>query len=114
MRRGLHIVVSLMAVVLLIRPFDCFVATTATPSTMDCCLKGNCAPSAKSDECCKASVPDGSQLVMSKAADHSMPLVIVAHVSSPGSFWASTDLVVTLRHPPPLSDLAGRNLPLLI
>src|SRR5665213_4044825 len=58
MRRGLHITITLMAVVLLLRPFDCLDGSSPKRQAMECCLKGKCAPTAKADECCKKTTPD--------------------------------------------------------
>jgi hypothetical protein len=115
MRRGVQIVISLLAVVLLLRPFDCF-ANARTHEAMDCCLKGKCAPTAKADDCCKNTLPGVTLVVVSKAARHGTPVLALAAVSiSPALptpvVRASDDL---LRHPPPKPALNGRNLPLLI
>lgn len=40
MRRGVHIGVALLAVFLLVRPFDCFSATKFDQKAADCCKKG--------------------------------------------------------------------------
>ena len=117
MRRGFHVLVSVLAVVLLVRPFDCFASGKLSRETMDCCLKGKCTPSAQSDDCCKNNtVPDGGQLVLSKVGDHSAPLVAVtiASVSVGTPELLAGAPINTLRHPPPLTSLTGRNLPLLI
>src|ERR1700674_2020568 len=84
MRRGIHMAISLIAVLLLVRPFDCFATGASSQKAANCCLKGKCAPTANSDDCCKNTVPDGNQLVTSKAADHSPVLVasIVADIPS--------------------------------
>jgi hypothetical protein len=83
MRRGFHIAISLMAVVLLIRPFDCFAAGTPSRHAADCCLKGKCIPTANSDECCKNTAPDNNQLAPSKAAEHPSPLIALTVVHIP-------------------------------
>ncbi len=116
MRRGIHIVMSLIAVILLVRPFDCFALGAPIQKVADCCLKGKCAPTAKSDDCCKNTVPDGNQLVTSKAADHSHPLVTftVARIPILISPWMFDGLVDTVRHPPPRIGLTAPSLPLLI
>ena len=116
MRRGPHLAISLIAVVLLTRPFDCLAAGGPSRQAEGCCLKGNCGPTAKSDECCKRSVPDGNQFVISKAADHSQALVafISAHIPnliSPSTFHGLADPV---KHPPPRVGLTAASLPLLI
>jgi hypothetical protein len=116
MRSGRHIAISLMAVALLLRPFDCFVGGAPREQAMDCCLKGKCAPTAKSDECCKNTVPDPNQLAPLQAADHSSPLIALVgvHIPTPISsltFGAACDPV---RHPPPRASLTAPSLPLLI
>jgi hypothetical protein len=116
MRRGVHIAISLMAVVLLIRPFDCFAGSQPTRKAADCCLKGKCVPTANSDECCKNTVPGTGQLVMSKAADHSSPLVASTAARIPTLISPLTfeRLISPLRHPPPRIDVTLDSLPLLI
>ena len=114
MKRYLRIVVSLSAIALLARPFDCF-ASARTREAMDCCLKGKCAPTVKAG-CCKDTAPGASQFIGSKAAGHSTPLPALAPESIPMlvpafSIQSWDDL---LRHPPPLTALSGRRLPLLI
>ena len=108
--------ISLMAVLLLVRPFDCFATGAWSQKAADCCLKGKCAPTAKSDDCCKNTVPDGNQLVTSKAANHSHPLVsfTAAYIPIPISPWMFDGLVDTVRHPPPRIGLTAPSLPLLI
>ena len=116
MWRGIHIAISLMAVVLLLRPLDCFAAGTPSRQANDCCLKGKCVPTATSDECCKNTVPDNNQLAPSKAGEHSSPLIAltVVHIPvrvSPTFLAVASDLV---RHPPPSIPLTSPSLPLLI
>jgi hypothetical protein len=52
MRRSLKIVVALMAVFLLVRPFDCLASPQSDQKAKDCCKKGNCKPT-NPDDCCK-------------------------------------------------------------
>ena len=116
MRRGLQIIVSLMAVILLSRPFDCFAASTSSRQAVHCCLKGKCVPRANSDECCMNTVPENSQLAPSKAAEHSSPLIAVTAVHVP-TLVSPTFLAVAnnpVRHPPPGIPLTSPSLPLLI
>src|SRR5882724_9814007 len=70
MRRGVHIAVSLVVVLLLLKPFDCFSSGPFTQKASGCCKKGKCAPSINSDDCCKGTLPGGKQLVASKAPHH--------------------------------------------
>ena len=82
---------------------------------MECCLKGKCAPTAKSDECCKNTVPDHNQLAPAKSADHSFPLIVFIAVRIPTlvspTFQSLGDPV---RHPPPRIESTAPSLPLLI
>ena len=115
MRRGVQIVVSLLAIVMLVRPFDCF-ASARTREAMACCLKGKCVPSSKADDCCKNTVPAANHLLHSKAAGHwTMMLALgVPFVSAPippSAVQIHADLL--RRAPPPLS-LTALNRPLLI
>src|ERR1019366_9846875 len=115
MRRSFHIAISLMAVLLLLRPFDCFAGSSPRRQAMECCLKGKCAPTAKSDECCKNTVPDHNQLAPAKSADHSFPLIVFIAVRIPTlvspTFQSLGDPV---RHPPPRIESTAPSLPLLI
>src|SRR6185503_20505085 len=112
MQRGVHIAISLI-VVLLLRPFDCFAGGAPKPQAMECCLKGKCVPTAKSDECCKNTVPDHAQLAPLKAADHSSPLIAFITVRIPTlvspTFQPLGDPV---RHPPPRIESTASSLPL--
>jgi hypothetical protein len=115
MARSVKIVLSLIAVVLLIRPFDCF-ASVRTPEAMQCCLKGKCAPTAKADDCCKNTVPGVNHFVGSQAAGHMAPVFDIAAALIPATSptllgQARLDIV---RHPPPSGNLSTLNLPLLI
>jgi len=114
MRRGLHIAIALLAVLLTARPFDCFASGTFDRKAADCCAKGKCHPSADSDQCCKSSLPDGNHFLGNKAADHSSPLAVVVASSVP--ILAPPQLLETpsiaVSHPPPLVSIS-RSLPLL-
>jgi hypothetical protein len=115
MRRCLHIAVAAFAVLLLIRPFDCFASGKFDQKAADCCKKGKCSPS-NSDDCCKATVQGGDQLVTAKAADHSSPVLDLTLADAPAATpqLLMTSLVVEV-HPPPGSPPDFRlNLPLLI
>ncbi len=115
MRRGVQIVVSLLAIVLLVRPFDCF-ANVRTREAMDCCLKGKCVPSANADDCCKNTVPAANHLLLSKAAGHWTPMLAlgVPFVSAPLPPPAVQIHVDLLRRAPPPLNLTALNRPLLI
>ena len=115
MRRVLHIAVSLIVVILLLGPFDCFAASAPRSHVADCCLKGRCVPTASSDACCKHSVPDREQFAPSGTAEHSSPLFVIATVHIPAldpcsAFYSVAD---PKRHPPGI-ELTDPSLPLLI
>src|SRR5437762_3155841 len=116
MRRGVHFAISLIAVILLVRPFDCFANGAPTQKAADCCLKGKCAPTANSDECCKSTIPYAGQLVTSKAADHSAPLITFTATRNPPLISPLTfeRLTAPVKHPPPRIGVTADNLPLLI
>jgi hypothetical protein len=114
MRRALHIAISVLAVILLVRPLDCFANSTLSHAAADCCKKGNCAPSANADDCCKVTVPGGNELVPSKAANVPTPDFMLPEVfgSMPEVFAAHVSVnVLAPRGSPPILDLS---LPLLI
>ena len=102
MVRGIRIVVALAAVVLLVRPLDCFASAKSDQNAIDCC---------------KATVEGGDQLLASSATDHATPALdlVIADV-----IWLSappptpmSGFVRVHAHPgsPPDSRLS---LPLLI
>ena len=111
----MHIAVTLFAVFLLVRPFDCFASGKFDQKAAACCRKGKCSPS-NSDDCCKATVAGGNQFVTSKAPDHSSPALEVAMADVPSTILQTpvTSLDVEV-HPPSGSppDFC-LNLPLLI
>jgi hypothetical protein len=116
MRRSLQIVVALMAVFLLVRPFDCFARPQSDQKAKDCCKKGNCKPS-NSDDCCKATVQDGGQLLTSKAPEHPSPVLHAAMAEmliSPSQPLEMASLFFELHAPPGSPPHARLNLPLLI
>ncbi len=117
MRRSVHIAVALLAILTLIRPFDCF-AGTFTRKAMACCSKGKCLPSSIADDCCKGTVPGGSHLSAPKIPDHltaphdlvAAAVLVVIPAPSIGDSWFEDAHALT-PSPPPDSRL---NLPLLI
>jgi len=109
MLRSIRIVVTLAAVLLVARPFDCFANSMPDPKAMDCCLKGKCGPTAKADECCKNTAPEDKGLTTSKTTSHSPCLATQAAVG--------VSLVLSFADPvqqPPPAHFTCRNLPLLI
>src|SRR5690349_1842015 len=115
MRRGLQIVLSLLAIALLVHPFDCF-AGARSREAMDCCMKGKCVPSAKTDSCCQNTVPASNHFVGARTDDYQTVVfaVALAPVSLPLPAFSIQRSDEMLRHPPPVPALNGRNLPLLI
>ena len=108
MRRGIHITISLVAILLLLKPFDCFSNGPFTRKSAECCKKGKCTPSTGADECCKGTIPGGKQLVASKASEQSAPAldIIAADVVGPvGLSFARTSLAADQLPPgsPPIS-----------
>jgi hypothetical protein len=82
---------------------------------MECCLKGKCAPTAKSDECCKNTIPDHNKLAPLKTTDHSSPLIALLAVGIPTLVSpTSQPLGEPVRHPPPRVESTAPSLPLLI
>lgn len=115
MRRGIHIAVTLFAVVAIIAPLDCF-TNVQTREAAACCLKGDCHPGANADDCCKNTLPDTSRLMLPTATNQHFPLVvsIVVDTSALVSTPVLERLTNELRHPPPRPLLATVNLPLLV
>jgi len=116
MRRGIHIAVTLFAIVAVIAPLDCFTNGVLTREAAACCLKGDCHPGANADDCCKNTLPDTSRLMPLTATNQHFPLVVSIVVDS--STLVSTPvfqrLTNELGHPPPTPSLATVNLPLLV
>jgi hypothetical protein len=116
MHRRVHIVVALLAVFLLVRPFDCFAGGKFDQKAADCCKKGKCSPS-NSDDCCKATVPGGNQVVTAQAADHYVPPfldVVQSDVPSTTLQLSAIALFVEIHQPPGSRPDLSLNLPLLI
>jgi len=115
MRRGIHIAISLIVVLLLLKPFDCFGTGKFTKEAADCCKKGKCNPS-NGDDCCKGTLPGGKQLVASATAHQAQFTLDVATTVALDPFKpaAAMRAIATIAVPlgsPPTSRL---NLPLLI
>jgi hypothetical protein len=116
MRRAAHIAISMVVVLLLLKPFDCFSSAPFTRKTADCCKKGKCAPTSNSDDCCKGTLPGGKQLLESKSPQHTTltldlittdaPALIAPVLTAVGCIDADAPT-----GSPPISNL---NLPLLI
>ena len=111
MRRCMHIAVALAAVLLLVRPFDCFASGQFDQKAADCCKKGNCSPS-NPDDCCKATVQDGNQFVTSKAPEHSSPVldVVLAEIPSTTSEPFMTFLAFVEVHSLPVRPLTSASI----
>jgi hypothetical protein len=116
MRRGTHILVSLMAVLLLMKPFDCFSSGQFTQKAADCCKKGKCVPSSNADDCCKGTLPGGKQLVTPKAPHQSTPTLELVTTAAPGPIAPAfaTAAITDVEVPPGSPPSSRLNLPLLI
>jgi hypothetical protein len=115
MRRRLHIAVSLVAVFLLLKPFDCFSGSKFTKEAADCCKRGQCRPST-GDDCCKGTLPGGNDSVTAaKTLQNHLPVALPVSVSTaftePVLLHASFVEITVPPESPPSSRL---NLPLLI
>jgi hypothetical protein len=115
MRRSVQISIALLAVLVLIGPFDCF-AGGFTRKAAACCAKGKCLPTKDADECCKGAISGGNHLSAPKPPDQSAPVHAIIAAAAPGPIAPS---FVALRtdeaHAPASSSLSSRlNLPLLI
>lgn len=115
MRRGVHIAVVFLAVLLLVRPLDCFSGGKFDQKAADCCKKGKCSPS-NCDDCCKATLPGGNHLVTTQATDHSAPVLDVAPADVPSTTFqlSALALFVEIHQPPGTPPDLSLNLPLLI
>ena len=116
MRRGIHISVSVMVVLLLLEPFDCFSGGEFTQKAADCCKKGNCVPSSNADDCCKGTLPGGKQLVTPEVPHHSTPALEFITTTAPGPIEPVFTAIAFIDvHAPTGSPPSSRpNLPLLI
>lgn len=115
MRRGVHIAVAVLALIVLVRPFDCFSGGKFDRKAADCCKKGKCTPS-NSDDCCKATVPGGNQLVSVDEPDHSSPTLDVIATEVPDTTLRLSAMTrfIEINQPPGSPPDLNRNLPLLI
>ena len=116
MPRSIHIAITLFAIILLLKPFDCFSNGPFTQKSADCCKKGKCTPSSNADDCCKGTLPGGKQLAVSKASHDAAPSLEIVMTVAQGAI-APALRVATLTEIalPPGSPPASRfNLPLLI
>src|SRR5712664_1056653 len=101
MRRGIHITVSLIVVLLLLKPFDCFSTGPFTQKAADCCKKGKCVPSSNADDCCKGTLPGGKQLVTLKGQHHSTPtLELTTDAPGPVAPAFATTPFINVEAPP--------------
>lgn len=117
MRRGVQVAMSVVAVLLLLKSFDCLSNGTFTRKAADCCHKGKCVPSTNADDCCKGTIPGGKQLVDAKAADHSAPVVFDLAVTDTANSISPlfvTSVSIDAHSPPGSPPDSCLNLPLLI
>ncbi len=115
MHRGVHIAVTLLAVLLLVRPLDCFSVGKFDQKAADCCKKGKCSPS-NPDPCCKGTVPGSNQNVTAQAVDHFVPVldVVAAEIPDATLQMSITALSTEIHQPPGSPPDLRLNLPLLI
>ena len=76
-----NLVVALMGTLLLVAPFGCF-AAGFTRAAADCCSKGKCVPNPDADNCCKLTVPSGSDSVAASSEG-------LAHLLAPADLVAT-------------------------
>jgi hypothetical protein len=115
LRRSVLIAVALLAVFLLVRPLDCFSSGKFDQKAADCCKKGKCSP-ANNDDCCKATVQGGDQLVTAQATHYSLPVLAAIETKAPsiGFKPSAIALVAEIHEPPGTPPDFSLNLPLLI
>jgi hypothetical protein len=113
--RGIHIAVTVLAVFLLVKPFDCFSGGKFTKEAADCCKRGKCRPST-GDDCCKGTLPGGKNIVAAaKAQQNHVPVVLPVIGAAVVLEPALVTTQVLERSAPPGSPPSSRlNLPLLI
>jgi hypothetical protein len=114
-RRGIHIAITVLAIVGIIRPFDCL-AGTFTRKAAACCAKGKCLPSSNADDCCKNTVPGGNQQSAPKAPEHSTEFAALITAAIPNAIALPiVGIYFDGAHAPPGSPPDSQlNLPLLI
>jgi hypothetical protein len=119
MRRVIQTVITIVVILVLVRPFDCFTGLT-TRKAADCCAKGKCLPTRDADDCCKATLPSDTQVIAAKVSHFtSIPSLefsaaLLAPVIAPQAIQlAGVRDRLSVKPPgsPPGSNL---NLPLLI
>lgn len=117
-RRAVHILTAVVAIVLVLRPLDCFGAGM-TREAAECCLKGKCGSALSNDDCCKGTVADNTlspALGVKAAADQHLTafagLIPEFRYSIPGHSWGMVS--VRAHSPPMLASPSSHNLPLLI
>ena len=86
MRRPFHMTIAMVAVLLILRPLDCFSMPAMSQEAAECCRKGHCDhKGASEDNCCKADTRGSSSLyTQSETQDFGGPVpVLVALVAQP-------------------------------
>ena len=116
MRRGVHIAVSFVVVLMLLKPFDCFSSGPFTRKAAACCKKGKCVPSRNSDDCCQGTLPGGKHLVASKTPHYSIVTLdlITTDVPGPIAPALAASASIDVDAPPGSPPVSRLNLPLLI
>lgn len=115
MRRSIQIALTLLTVLLLVKPFDCLDSGQFTAKAADCCKKGKCNPST-GDDCCKGTLPGGKQLAESKAPHQcALALNSIATVAPVGIPPVRLGITAIKKWEPPGSPPGSRfSLPLLV
>jgi len=116
MRRAVQVTFSLLAMLAVTTPLDCFAANVRAPEAMDCCLKAKCGPKANADVCCKSGVPERDLLAPKSTAGHRPALIALFVVGVPSVDPPPDHLGLGEcgKHPPPRLELIPTSLPLLI
>jgi hypothetical protein len=114
--RGVYIAISLIAILLLVKPLDCFSNGQFTQKSADCCKKGKCVPSSNADDCCKGTVPGDGQFVTSKALHSYAPALDLIAATAPGPIDPAFATVgfADVEAPPGSPPTSRIKLPLLI
>src|ERR1043165_9619860 len=108
MHRGIHIAVTVLAVFLLIKPFDCATGGKYTKAAADCCKGGKCRPSTD-DDCCKGTLPDGKNVIAAaKAQLNHAPIVLPSTGTSLPSELMVSGTSLYLTNVPPGSPPSSR------
>ena len=119
MRRGVHIFITLVVILVLVRPFDCFAGSTSGKAA-DCCAKGKCLPTRYADDCCKASLPADTQVIAAKISHFTavpsleFSAIVLPMLIAPEAVQSFSSVERLSVKPPGSPPGSNRNLPLLV